>query len=248
MSDFLRDNGAGDPNPGMSAAFPDVAFAKDLDPSDFTRGPIVSGHARQSPGDYRADKEAAPDNQAQMGASQLGSGVLPTPAMNIQTEPISADFARGIGRSVPGSARPSPSNPDVRAPLSPAEALGLSGVRIRGDMLQSDLQPSAMRGGDFPDTAERDGNGDNSVPENRAPQFAEYGSTAGPAVMKSPLGHVAHTPLHRTVMKSALGHVAGETVIQPEAPVAPRHLPSLGRNVNHNSIKADLLGWVKGGK
>jgi hypothetical protein len=162
MSDFVkndtaRDAEVRDANLGLTAPVPDVLFGRDLTPDDFQRGPLAAGHARQSPGDGdrftlfeadQADKAADADGS-------LGPGVLPTQAVGESYGPTRAsDFVRGdIGEA-------NSSGGVARGPMSPEQALGLGKERLRGDNLQADLQPSPMRGGEFPDTAGRSGAGD----------------------------------------------------------------------------------------
>lgn len=46
----------------------------------------------------------------------------------------------------------------MRGPIPSEQAFGLGSARLRGDNLQEDGQPSAMRGNDFPEAARREGN------------------------------------------------------------------------------------------
>lgn len=180
MSDLIRDNGAPDQNLGLSAKAPDVQFVDNrsggLSAADFARrDPLSAGHMRRSPGDhvgsdsvtayFNSDKGASPDDEASMGASQLGPGILPTPGRMENYAPVRAsDFARGFSENVPGQQAPSPGSPEMRGPIPASEAFGLGGGRERGDLLQADGHPSAMRGNEFPTTAGREtsANGDDA--------------------------------------------------------------------------------------
>jgi hypothetical protein len=163
MGEMIRDDRARDqvqqPNPGLTAEMPEVQFVQggDLSPTDFQHRPLIAGHARQSPGDFPIGRGA--EKQAEVEEPNLGPGILATPlASSPVHRPIRAsEFVKehlGTANS---------SSPGVtRGPISPEEALGLSGVRVRGDELQADSQPSPMAGNPFPDTEGRSGSGDSA--------------------------------------------------------------------------------------
>ncbi len=191
LPDQVRDNGAAEPNPGLSAAMPDVQFVGGvITPADFNPHDLLTaGRQRQSPG----DNPAFSAKEAEVEEASLGPGILPTPlASSPAAHPIrAADFARGIGEPHgDGAARPSPANPEIRGPISPEQAFGLGDERMRGDNLQADHQPSAMRGGDFPDSAGRRGNGDDAGHVAVRPSIDVSPSIGGDFRILKEVGHV----------------------------------------------------------
>jgi hypothetical protein len=163
---------------------PDVTFFNnDITPRDFDRAdPISAGHQRRSPGDRQAAKEAAA-----LGPSDLGPGILPTPAVTETYGPIRAsDFVRGdIGTANSSGLTP-------RTPLGPDDPL-FSGGRNRGDNLQADGQPSPMEGNPFPDSAGRTGSGDGARHQVVKPQIdtsPSLGAEVAATITKE--GHVVY--------------------------------------------------------
>lgn len=190
LPDQVQPNGAAEPNLGLSTPTPDVRFVGGvITPSDFNPHDLLTaGRQRRSPG----DQPAFSAKEADVEEGSLGPGILPTPlASSPAAQPIrAADFARGIGEHHAGTAAPSPANPASRGPISPEQAFGLGDERLRGDNLQADQQPSAMRGGDFPDSAGRRGNGDDAGHVAVRPSIDESPSIGGDFRILKDAGHV----------------------------------------------------------
>jgi hypothetical protein len=236
MTDQIRDNGAEHPNPGLSASVPDVQFmGGDITPTDFSRrDPLTAGHQRRSPGDGKQDGGAAHraffEKEAEVGASDLGPGILPTLLASSPTpNPTrAADFVRGdIGTA-------NSSGVVRRAPLSASDPL-FTGGRERGDMLQSDGQPSPMAGKPVDQLANTDDSGLGVV----RPQIDDSPSLGGNlgGIFKD-AGRVARG-----------GHVIAEEAPGEAAKVDPgfgRVTSVMPRSNRIARAASNAVGWVNG--
>lgn len=242
MTDQIRDNGAEQPNPGLSAPMPEVQFmGNDITPDDFNRGPLTAGHQRRSPGDgpqdggaeHRSFYSDVSGKEAEVGEATLGPGILPTPALGDYGPVRASDFVRGdIGTAnSSGGAR--------RAPLSPDDVL-FSGGRERGDYLQGDGQPSPMAGKPLPDTAGRSGSGDDNGYVVVRPTLDVSPSIGGDFRILKDAGHIVGGRMHVSGAPGKIAHAdpgfGRVTAIRPQSSRIGRAVMGFFGEVNGRPI------------